>query len=219
MGLIKDIKGKKFNKLTVVNFAGKDKNHRGLWNCICDCGNVIISQSKPLLNGKKKSCGCAYKDAAARKKLPSHRIKILKKWSAMISRCENIKNVSYLHYGGRGIKVCIEWKVASIFIDWAYNNGYEEHRSIERINNNGNYEPDNCKWATNLEQAYNTSRTVKCNIKGEILTSKEVFEKYGIPAKLIYARVKAGFVGEDLIKPIRSNGKTHRAKTTNRCKK
>lgn len=200
--------GQKFSKLTVISFKGKNSDNRDLWECICECGNHKITTSYRLRIGKTKSCGCLYKETAQLRSVSSISIKIRRKWDSMIGRCYRKNDISFKHYGGRGITVCDEWKNSfDTFKDWAVENGFSEKLSLERKDNNGNYYPSNCKWATTIEQAYNTQRTIKILINGEYLNSRQVEQKFGINQKALYRRIKLGFSGVDLVRPLRKNGK------------
>ena len=122
-------------------------------------------------------------------------------WSQMTQRCKNQKLDCYNRYGGRGISVCDEWKNFEVFAEWALKNGYNETLSIDRINVNGNYEPNNCKWSTNFEQARNTRRNRFLSIKGESKTVAEWAEIGGIPYKTLQRRIDTGCKEENLLSP------------------
>mgnify|MGYP001624221728 FL=1 len=192
---IKNIKGMKFGRLTVIEFY-KKINHVAYWKCRCNCGNEIIASGILLRNGSVKSCGC-YKKDLGRKQLTKHgmcssRIAII--WYRMKERCYCITNSSYKNYGGRGIKICDEWLNSfESFYDWAMKNGYKDNLSIDRIDNNGDYCPENCRWATRLQQSRNRRSNIHVEYNGiEYSTLTELCDVLGIPYKTLYSRKKNG---------------------------
>lgn len=122
-------------------------------------------------------------------------------WTQMNQRCKNENLDSYGSYGGRGISVCGEWEVFEVFADWALNNGYEEQLSIDRVDVNGNYEPGNCKWSTNLEQSRNKRNSRYIKINEETRTLSEWAEISGVPYKTLQRRLNTGWKEEDLLLP------------------
>ena len=113
-------------------------------------------------------------------------------WEHMIQRCENPNDRNYKNYGGRGISVCQEWHKSKNFISWAFENGYAENLTLDRINNDGDYCPDNCRWADSDTQRNNTSRNHFIEVGGERLTLKQAADKYGVNYMTLKTRISRG---------------------------
>ena len=166
MGAFIDLTNNKFGKLTAIRRA-ENNGKQTVWECLCDCGNTVFVQTGHLRDGSIVSCGC-YRKSNSISKATKHGkryTKLYYVWLSMRQRCNNPKNKEYKHYGGRGIKVCNAWNEYPIFEAWALANGYAEGLTIERLNVNGNYCPENCTWIPKSEQPKNTTRTLN-NRKG-----------------------------------------------------
>ena len=122
-------------------------------------------------------------------------------WEHVIQRCENPNDTNYKNYGGRGISVCKEWHKSKAFIEWAMANGYADNLSIDRIDNNGNYCPDNCRWASVYTQRNNTSRNHYIEIDGERLTLRQAADKYGVNYMTLKTRIRRGVAPKEAVKP------------------
>jgi len=168
----KDLSNKRFGRLKVIAFARIAKNRNALWKCECDCGRTIIAYSGRLIAKRLRSCGCLRKELL----IKSHTTHGLSEkpvyitWAIMIQRCTNPKHPNYKYYGGRGIKICKEWmRFENFFADMG---DRPKGLTLDRINNNGNYEKENCRWATMTQQARN-SRIYKSNTTGVKGVGKE----------------------------------------------
>lgn len=185
-----DIIGKKFGKLTVIEFSHYQGGHI-YYRCICECGKIVYARRSDFIRKQypKTSCGC--EQWKFQKKHNSYKEKLYNCWIAMKQRCLNPQNRYYKNYGARGISICEEWKNNYvIFQKWAKENGYKEGLSIERKDVNGNYCPDNCKWITLPEQLKNTTRNHYIEINGERKILKEWSEIGGFPYSSFYPKRK-----------------------------
>ena len=203
-----NLTGERFGKLVVIKTAGKTKNGAYLWKCKCDCGNEIIANVGNLKNGHTKSCGCLRVDRC-KTNFTKHGLehtRLYGIWSDMRLRCYDEKNIAYHRYGGRGITICDEWKNdVKAFYDWATANGYKDSLTIDRIDNDGNYCPENCRWATVKEQASNRRSNILVTHNGKTQTTKKWANEVGTPYKVVWARMqKLGWSAERaLTEPVK----------------
>jgi hypothetical protein len=196
MSIAKDITGHKYGRFTVIARHGRDKYNRTTWECLCDCGKTKIHVASHITSGQIKSCGCA--NFGARKTHGMSRTRIFNLWQHMWQRCTNPKQINYADYGGRGIKVCDRWKSFDAFmIDMPPREG---NKSLDRIDNNGDYTPTNCKWSTQKEQCRNKRNNVLYIVDGEMLTAVEIAENNNMKYQTLYSRLRSGMAIDIAIK-------------------
>ena len=184
-------KGERYGRLTIIREvepAGSSHKRVRRFLCRCDCGNEIICRLPNLKSGTTKSCGC-YRKFVSSNRRDCHHLKntrIYRIWCGMKRRCYNKHNEHFDRYGGRGIIVCDEWKTDFMnFYDWAMSNGYDDKLSIDRINNEGNYEPSNCRWANQKQQIVNSTAAIKCSLGGNIVSLSDIADILGVSFKRI----------------------------------
>ena len=195
MGSLIDVTGQKFGRLTVVRKTNI-KAEAAMWECICDCGNTVIVRSDCLRSGNTKSCGCYAKELFMEYRKTNnfsvhkgYGTRLYRIWSSMKGRCYNKNHKYYKHYGGRGITICEEWKKDfSLFREWSYSNGYKEDMSIDRIDNDKGYFPDNCRYIYYKDQPKNRRSNHIVTINGEEMTASECSRKYNIPLSTVIFR-------------------------------
>lgn len=189
-----DLKGQRFGRLTVVD-RDYTNRHKGVyWKCRCDCGNISSVLSCALVSGHTKSCGCIVREMSSIPK--SHGLCNTKEhaiWKAMRQRCNNSNASNYKYYGGRGIKVCKEWDDFSNFYEWCNKNGFKEGLTLDRIDTNGDYCPENCRWADALTQCNNKRNNHKVKYNGAYLSLMQLERLSGIGHSTIGYRLKSGW--------------------------
>lgn len=196
----KKLEGKRFGNLTVIKRVGR-KNNSGIWLCRCDCGKEVTCYQSNILRGTSTSCGCL-KSYYARQSRNCHgesTTVLYTKWTSIKTRCLNPNSQNYGSYGGRGIKICEEWLDFWTFREWAYENGYQDGLSIERIDVNGNYCPENCCWIEISEQANNRRTNTFIEYGGKKQTASQWARELGIGKDTITYRVRAGWTPEECL--------------------
>lgn len=206
--------GDRFGRLTVISKNGKTKWGNITWKCVCDCGKTVIIPGGRLKSGHTKSCGCLAYDMHV-KQLETHgyttggRSRTLTIWCGMKARCLNPKSISYRNYGARGISICREWLSFKAFHEWAIANGYSDGLQLDRIDNDGDYCPSNCRWVTRTENARNTRATHLITLNGKTQCAAAWIEELGISKSTFYEALRKGqtyFVNHYCPKKIEAQG-------------
>ena len=198
------------SRLIVVEYAGL-KNKKVMWKCMCTCEdkNEVVACASNIRYGNTLSCGCIQKERTAM--CATHReskSRLYKIWANMKSRCFTESTNEYENYGGRGITVCDEWVNSYIeFKNWAINNGYADNLTIERIDVDGNYCPENCKWITKSQQANNTTKSRFITYKDETHTLAEWSKILGIKSHTLAYRLDVCkmSIEDAFTRPVTSN--------------
>lgn len=197
-----DLTGRQFGRLTVVTWV-PTHNRIPEWICDCSCGERTIVPADRLtrVRGNTKSCGCLRKEPWARKH-GDKGSRLYSVWSAMKKRCYQVGSINYHNYGGRGIVLCDDWRDDyRAFKVWAMANGYEEGLSIDRIDNDKGYSPENCRWTTRTENNRNRRNTRTISVHGETLYWSEAAKRYGISYDTLKMRIYAGYSPENAVRP------------------
>ena len=191
--------GEKFGRLTVIervdNYISPSGSQNSKWKCICECGNIKEFMANNLKRGTSRSCGCLQRELLSKAR-STHRgfannERLYNIWLGIKKRCYSPKDSHYERYGLRGISMCDEWKSDySSFRSWAITNGYDDKLSIDRIDNDKGYSPDNCRWADNSTQQNNRSSCIYITYKDETHTLKEWSKIRDINYQTLYRRYK-----------------------------
>lgn len=191
-----DLRGLKFSRWTVLRQNGNTSRGAAVWLCVCDCGVERGVVGSDLRKGKSISCGCARTErvASLNKSHGATGSRLYQTWGNMRGRCNNPERRGYKDYGGRGIRICDEWSDFTVFRDWAIASGYADDLSIERNDVNGNYDPQNCTWATAAVQSANR-RFVSRADDGDLWWHKA--QANGISGAAYRSRLYAGWPIEE----------------------
>lgn len=203
MAKLIDLTGQRFEKLTVITRAENTKNNGSKWVCKCDCGNETVVSASNLKNGAVKSCGCLRRTSHNYKHRESH-TRLYRMWISMLYRCENQNYTAYKDYGQRGICVCDEWHDFLTFKKWVEKTKPTGEFTLDRINNDKGYFPNNCRWVGRKEQANNRRSNIIIEYQGESHTLQIWSEILNFNYKTVHNRIyKLGWSFEDAIsKPI-----------------
>lgn len=207
MALI-DLSGQRFGRLLVLDRAENGKNRKVRWNCLCDCGARIIARGGNLRTGHSKSCGCLQKEIAAyaKQKHGMTDTRQYQTWKSMKARCYNPSNKNYKDYGGRGITVCEQWRNDFAAFGEDMQAEYADDLEIDRIDPNGNYSPENCRWISRAAQNKNKRNSRPVDTPWGRICLAEAAVKSGLSPRTLSHRHSNGKPDEDLFKPPRKQG-------------
>ena len=191
-----DLTGMKFGRLTVLErvenyITPSNGKTRSQWLCECECGNKCVVQAAHLKSGHTQSCSCLNKDIT-KKRASTHgesKTPLYYVWKSMRQRCKNPNNSRYEDYGGRGIDICTEWDDFLTFKEWAYANGYTNGLTVDRIDNDKGYSPENCRIADYIIQGNNKRNVRHVEYDGRNQTVREIADKFGIDRELLSQRI------------------------------
>ena len=181
-----NLTGQRFDKLTVIRKV--TKNQKPMWLCRCECGNEIVTTTSRLRSGHNKSCGCLLKEHQE-KLFGQSNSRLYHIWQNMKSRCYNPEAHNYKYYGGEGVAICDDWQDFRNFYLWAINNGYADNLTIERKDSNKGYSPENCRWATQKEQANNKRNNRLLTYGEKTQTLSQWADEYNISPKTLHTRL------------------------------
>lgn len=204
-----DLTNRKFDRLKAIKYIGNSRTGKAIWECECDCGNIVNVVAHRLLDGETKSCGCLRKESTgkrmkgktAKRTHGDSKTRLYHIWGQIKQRTENKNANTYHNYGGKGIDICKEWSESyEAFKKWALNNGYKDNLTIDRIKNEKGYYPDNCRWVSVKKQSNNRTSNITIDYKGKKYTMKELSEMLEINYNTLRYRINAGWDIEKALK-------------------
>ncbi len=212
MGRFIDLTGQRFGRLTVIKETGRAGNGAVLWLCRCECGKQSIVQGYALLSGNTTSCGCKRHETAhlmewyqrCKRSGRKKKTRLYNIWMHIKDRCCNPRSIHYPNYGERGIRVCDEWMHSfSTFQEWALSHGYADNLTFDRINNDGDYTPENCRWVNMKVQSNNRRNSNMLTFQGQTKTLAQWADIYRINWNTLFSRIRAGWpVERALTEPV-----------------
>lgn len=216
--------GQKFGKLTVLKMVRVDRGKYGklMWETKCDCGNTHIAAPTDIVRGKTKSCGCFHDERCKERATKfQHSVydnkRLYSIYNGIKKRCFNKNEPRYKDYGARGITMCGEWRYNfDAFAEWALSHGYTDEMTIERVDVNGNYCPENCKWITLKEQCNNKRQTIWVDYKGEHIQLMKLCERKGISYDMVHNRIRDS--GWDVERAIDTPSANEQYRLADKCR-
>lgn len=194
-----DLTGRRYGRWTVVRFHGTGPSYNDRWWCRCDCGTEKSVGASNLRSGDSRSCGCRKREVTIRRSTKhgdakaGSEARLYRIWQHMRRRCTTLTNQDYPRYGGRGISICAEWDEYESFRAWARANGYTSNLSLDRVDNDGPYSPENCRWADRLTQARNRSTARLLTYRDETLSVAEWADRLNLDANIVRNRLHRGW--------------------------
>lgn len=210
----KNYTGQKYGRLTFVGFLGRE-NNKSIWLLKCDCGKEVKKPANEIVSGNTCSCGCLARELRIMRNTKHGKWKspLYQKYQDMIRRCYNSNTTRFDCYGKKGIKVCDEWLKENNgfenFMKWSFDNGYKEYNpkttnrkdvlTLDRIDFNGDYSPENCRWVKMKKQENNKSNNLYVWYNNEKYSAKELSEKFDISYTIVQRKAHKGMKGEDIV--------------------
>lgn len=214
MAIRNNLSGQRFGRLTVLSLAIDEPYKKKKWLCKCDCGREIEVAGSNLVSGHSTQCKQCQLKAIQCGNVTHNQscTKLYNVWNGMIQRCTNTNHKSFPDYGGRGITVCEAWHSFDDFQKWAWEHGYGENVEIDRIDNDGSYCPENCRWIERIKNARNKSNNKIIVYKGESKTLSEWAAYFGVNYKNLSRNLNKGYTLDEAIQREHTGDKSHRKK-------
>ena len=204
------IEGQSFHKLTALERVAEVSRHV-TYTWLCECGKTIKLPASSVVSGNTKSCGCIRQSREVKRSKHNHGLSatnVYFVWKTMRQRCLNPNSRDYKWYGAKGVTICFAWDNPVAFCEWAIASGYQEGATIERIDSDGDYSPENCTWLTIQEQQQNKSNVIRLEYEGKVKTLSEWSKICGVPSRRLYERiyVRKWDVARALYTPVSNAG-------------